>query len=92
MVSCISESWLDCMKFLCLPFQIGVLNLPQFWKAFQKGLGTQLHHNSAFQPQTDSQAERTIQTLKDMLREFVLDFKGSWDDQLPLIEFVYNNI
>jgi hypothetical protein len=28
-------------------------------------------------PQTDRQMEQTIQTLEDMLRLFVLDFKGS---------------
>jgi len=47
--------------------------------------------STAFHPQTDGQAERTIQTLEDMLRACVLDFKGSWDDHLPLIEFAYNN-
>ena len=26
-----------------------------------------------------------------MLRACVLDFRGSWEDQLPLIEFAYNN-
>ena len=26
-----------------------------------------------------------------MLRASVIDFKGSWDDHLPLIEFAYNN-
>ena len=26
-----------------------------------------------------------------MLRAFVIDFKSSWDDHLPLIEFGYNN-
>ncbi|WMV30372.1 hypothetical protein MTR67_023757 [Solanum verrucosum] len=30
-------------------------------------------------------------TLKDMLRACVIDFKGSWDDHFPLIEFAYNN-
>ena len=47
--------------------------------------------SSAFHPQTDGQAERTIQTLEDMLRDCALDFKRSWDDHLPLIEFAYNN-
>ena len=42
-------------------------------------------------PQTDGQAEMTIQTLKDMLKACVIDFRGSWDDHLPLIEFSYNN-
>ncbi|KAJ4958189.1 hypothetical protein NE237_025300 [Protea cynaroides] len=26
-----------------------------------------------------------------MLRAYVIDFKGSWDERLPLIEFAYNN-
>ncbi|GJV40504.1 putative reverse transcriptase domain-containing protein [Tanacetum coccineum] len=36
-------------------------------------------------------SERTIQTLEDMLRECVMDFGGSWDVHLPLVEFSYNN-
>ncbi|XP_049373445.1 uncharacterized protein LOC125838428 [Solanum verrucosum] len=43
------------------------------------------------QVKTDGQAERTIQTLEDMLRACVIDFKGNWKDHLPLIEFAYNN-
>ncbi|WMV14144.1 hypothetical protein MTR67_007529 [Solanum verrucosum] len=39
----------------------------------------------------DGKAKRTIQTLEDMLRACVIDFKGSWDDHFPLIEFTYNN-
>ena len=37
------------------------------------------------------QEKRTIQTLNDVLRACVIDFKGSWDDHLLLIEFAYNN-
>ena len=62
-----------------------------FRKAFQKGLGTQVHLSTTFHPQIDGQAQRTIQTLKDMLRACAIDFKGSWDNHLPLIEFAYNN-
>nr|GEV12096.1 putative reverse transcriptase domain-containing protein [Tanacetum cinerariifolium] len=40
---------------------------------------------------TDGQSERTIQTLEDMLRVCVLDFRGSWDVHLPLVEFSYKN-
>nr|GEV70879.1 reverse transcriptase domain-containing protein [Tanacetum cinerariifolium] len=36
-------------------------------------------------------SERIIQTLKDMLRACVLDFEGSWDVHLPLMEFSYKN-
>ena len=39
----------------------------------------------------DGQVESTIQTLVDMLRSNVIDFKESLDDYLPLIEFSYNN-
>ncbi|GKF56132.1 putative reverse transcriptase domain-containing protein [Tanacetum coccineum] len=47
--------------------------------------------STAYHPQTDGQSERTIQTLEDMLRACVMDFGGSWDTYLPLIEFSYNN-
>ncbi|KAJ9541635.1 hypothetical protein OSB04_028141 [Centaurea solstitialis] len=41
--------------------------------------------------ETDGQSERTIQILEDMLRACMLDFRGSWDSHLPLVEFSYNN-
>ncbi|GJT07511.1 putative reverse transcriptase domain-containing protein [Tanacetum coccineum] len=47
--------------------------------------------STAYHPQTDGQSERTIQTLEDMLRACVIDFGGSWDRHLPLVEFSYNN-
>ena len=69
----------------------GPLFTSRFWQKLQEALGTQLHFSTAFHPQIDGQSERTIQTLEDMLRMCVLDFKGSWDKYLPLIEFAYNN-
>ena len=62
-----------------------------FLKLSQKGLGTQVNLSTIFHPQTDGQEEHTIQTLEDMLRSCVIDFKGRCDDHLPLIEFAYNN-
>ncbi|GKC00786.1 putative reverse transcriptase domain-containing protein [Tanacetum coccineum] len=47
--------------------------------------------STAYHPQNDGQSERTIQTLEDMLRACVLDFEGSWDVHLSLVEFSYNN-
>ncbi|GKC86668.1 putative reverse transcriptase domain-containing protein, partial [Tanacetum coccineum] len=61
------------------------------WQAFQEALGTRLDMSMAYHPQTDGQSEHTIQTLEDMLRACVMDFGGSWDTHLPLIEFSYNN-
>ncbi|GJW89540.1 putative reverse transcriptase domain-containing protein [Tanacetum coccineum] len=57
----------------------------------QEALGTCLDMSTAYHPQTDGQSERTIQTLEDMLRVCVLDFGGSWDVHLLLVEFSYNN-
>ncbi|GKD55411.1 putative reverse transcriptase domain-containing protein [Tanacetum coccineum] len=54
-------------------------------------LGTQLNLSTAYHPQTDGQSERTIQTLEDMLRAYVIDFGNGWDRHLPLVEFSYNN-
>ncbi|KAI3702753.1 hypothetical protein L6452_28505 [Arctium lappa] len=62
-----------------------------FWASLQKELGTRLNMITAYHPQTDGQSERTIQTLKDMLRSCVIDFGGSCDSHLPLVEFAYNN-
>ncbi|GJR66743.1 putative reverse transcriptase domain-containing protein [Tanacetum coccineum] len=55
-------------------------------------LGTRLDMRAAHHPHTDGQSEHTIQTLEDMLRACVIDFGGSWDVQLSLAEFSYNNI
>ena len=63
----------------------------RFWRSLHELLGTKLQFSTAFHPQTDGQSERTIQTLEDMLRACALDFRGSWDENLPLVEFTYNN-
>ncbi|GJW86115.1 putative reverse transcriptase domain-containing protein [Tanacetum coccineum] len=62
-----------------------------FWKSLNEALGTQVDMSKAYHPQTDGQSERTIQTLKDMLRACVIDFGKGWDRHLPLVEFSYNN-
>ncbi|KAD3640990.1 hypothetical protein E3N88_30213 [Mikania micrantha] len=63
----------------------------RFWQIFQNAMGTRLDMSTAYYPQTDGQSERTIQTLEDMLRACVIEFGGSWDTHLPLMEFSYNN-
>ncbi|GKE20538.1 putative reverse transcriptase domain-containing protein [Tanacetum coccineum] len=54
----------------------------------ENALGTNL---DMYHPQTDGQSERTIQTLKDMLRACAIDFGKGWVNHLPLVEFSYNN-
>ncbi|GJW13094.1 putative reverse transcriptase domain-containing protein [Tanacetum coccineum] len=49
-----------------------------FWRSFQKDLGTNLSRSTTYHSKTDAHSERTIQTLEDMLRACVIDFgKGS---------------
>nr|GFC26933.1 putative reverse transcriptase domain-containing protein [Tanacetum cinerariifolium] len=62
-----------------------------FWQALHKALGTRLDMSMAYHPETDGQSERTIQTLEDMLRAYVIDFGKIWDRHLPLVEFSYKN-
>ena len=63
----------------------------KFWKSLQRALGTECKFSTAFHPQTDGQTERLNQILEDMLRACALDFAGSWDEHLHLVEFAYNN-
>ena len=62
-----------------------------FWHEFWKALGTRLDFNTVFHPQTDGQTEHLNQILEDMLRVCVLDFKRSWDSNLHVMKFSYNN-
>ena len=62
-----------------------------FWKSFHKTMGTQLTMSIVFHPQMDGQSERTKPILEDMMRACILNLKGSWEEQLPLVEFAYNN-
>ena len=63
----------------------------RFWGKLQEALGTRLNFSTAFHPQTDGQSERVIQILEGMLRSCVIDYEGSWDRHIPLVEFVCNN-
>ncbi|KAL0295689.1 UNVERIFIED_CONTAM: Transposon Tf2-11 polyprotein [Sesamum calycinum] len=60
-------------------------------KLAELALGTTLYFSTTFHPQTDGQSVRTIQTLEDMMRAWTMEFRGNWDDHLPLMEFAYNN-
>ncbi|GJW94689.1 putative reverse transcriptase domain-containing protein, partial [Tanacetum coccineum] len=53
--------------------------------------GTDISMSTTYHPETNGQSERTIQTLKDMLRTCVIDFGKGWVKHLPLAEFSYNN-
>ena len=63
----------------------------RFWGKLQEALGTRLKFNTTFHRQTDGKLERVNQVLEDMLRSCVINYEGSWDRHIPLVEFVYNN-
>ena len=63
----------------------------RFWRKLQTTLGTRLKFSTEFHPQTDGQSERVIQIMEDMLRSYVIDYEGSRDRHISLVEFVYNN-
>nr|GFB13934.1 hypothetical protein [Tanacetum cinerariifolium] len=82
---------------ITIDFVSGLLRTPsghftsRFWRSLQEALGMNLDVSSAYNPQTNGQSERTIQTLKDMLHTYVIDFGSSWDRHFSLVEFSYNN-
>ncbi|GKD56747.1 putative reverse transcriptase domain-containing protein [Tanacetum coccineum] len=57
----------------------------------EKELGTSMDMCIAYHSQNGEQSERTIQTLEDMLRAYVIDFGKGWVNLLPSVEFSYNN-
>jgi hypothetical protein len=55
----------------------------RFWEQLHASLRTRLIHSSAYHPQTDGQTEQVNQILEDMLRSCVLEYQGSYDQNLP---------
>ena len=43
-------------------------------------------HSTSFHPHTDGQAKRTNQIFEDMLWAIVMEWQGSWDDHLDLVD------
>ena len=78
-------------------FQISIISYrdprftSRFWGKLQEALGNKRNFSTTFHPQTDGQSEIVIQVLEDMLRSCVIDYEGSWDRHIPLVEFVNNN-
>ncbi|XP_071718180.1 uncharacterized protein [Rutidosis leptorrhynchoides] len=60
-------------------------------RCLQHNLGTRANLGTTYHPQIDSQRERTIQTLENMLRACVLEYGGSWHSHMSLVELAYNN-
>ena len=62
-----------------------------FSRSLFKRLNTTLNFSTSFHPQTNGQTERVNQVLEDILRMYVKEHPGKWEDYLHLVEFAYNN-
>ncbi|GJU29108.1 putative reverse transcriptase domain-containing protein [Tanacetum coccineum] len=82
------EEWTKHLKYLLMELVVSRIEVGYHSLS---ALGTQLDMSMAYHPKTDGQSERTIQTLEDMLRAYVIDFGKGWERHLPLVEFSYNN-
>ncbi|MCO5588580.1 hypothetical protein L7F22_042537 [Adiantum nelumboides] len=54
-------------------------------------MGTTLKFSSSFHPQTDGQSVEANSTVLDLLKCYVSEHKGKWEQYLPLVEYAYNN-
>ncbi|GJU03779.1 transposon ty3-G gag-pol polyprotein [Tanacetum coccineum] len=77
--------------FLPIRKNYGISKLAEIFRQEIESLGKLVLSSVNIHPQTDGQSERTIQTLEDMLRACALEWTGSWDEYLCLVEFAYNN-
>lgn len=71
-----------------------------FWSRLFKMMGVKLHFSTAHHPQTDGQAERTIQTMVDLIRRYCAfglvfndpeGYRHDWVSLLPALEIAYNS-
>ncbi|WMV42135.1 hypothetical protein MTR67_035520 [Solanum verrucosum] len=91
----------SCIKFGIPNFKMQLFHINDHWRQLKKKSthfllvktthSTEDYAKLYLQEVTNGQAESTIQTLEDILRVCVIDFKGNWDEHLPLIKFAYNN-
>nr|GEX31726.1 putative reverse transcriptase domain-containing protein [Tanacetum cinerariifolium] len=58
----------------------------RFWQSMQSALGTRLDMSTVYHLEIDGQSERTIRTLKDMLRACVIDFRKDESLIIPMKE------
>ncbi len=61
------------------------------WAQMWAHMGTRLDMSTAYHPQTDGQTERTNRTIQTMIRMYVTERKGDWEDWLQMAAAAYNS-
>ena len=69
----------------------GPIFISTFWKRFFELQGVRTAFATGYHPQTNGQAERTVQECKSYLRKFCNYHQDNWVDLLSTGEFAYNN-
>lgn len=68
-----------CMTFQCPSFQIEALSLHHISRVLYNKLSTRIEKSITFLPQIGGQPERAIQVFEDILRAYVIDLDGHFD-------------
>ncbi|CAI7739101.1 unnamed protein product [Closterium sp. NIES-53] len=63
----------------------------KLWKQLFVLFGTRLAMSSVYHPETDRQTKRVNQTLEQILHSITMHNAATWDKNLSMAEFAYNN-
>src|SRR5258706_1081805 len=59
----------------------------EFWKEFNRILGTKIKLSTAAHPQTDGQTENMNQWIDQRLRPFVNYYQDNWSELMPIMDY-----
>jgi len=61
----------------------------EFWKEFNRILGTKIKLSTAAHPQTDGQTENMNQWIDQRLRPFVNYYQDNWSELIPIMDYAH---
>ncbi|GBG64685.1 hypothetical protein CBR_g46227 [Chara braunii] len=64
----------------------------ELWKKIVEQMGSQLQMTSGNHPEANGQAEQMNRVVQHLLRHYIKPSEDDWDEQLPLIANLYNNV
>ncbi|GBG68112.1 hypothetical protein CBR_g2663 [Chara braunii] len=66
--------------------------ISEMWKKVAKHMGSQLHMTSGNDLEANGQAEQMNRVVQHLLRHYIKPNHDDWDEKLPLIASLYNNV
>ncbi|GBG61615.1 hypothetical protein CBR_g22412 [Chara braunii] len=64
----------------------------ELWKKTAEQMGSQLQMTSGNHPEANGQAEQMNRVVQHLLRHYIKPSQDDWDERLPLIACLYNNV